>query len=358
MDFADKLSALAARIERQKSAIQTEEGAKTAFVMPFIQALGYDVFDPTEVVPEFIADVGSKKGEKIDYAIMVNGKPSMLIECKGCSACLNENHSGQLRRYFHVTSARIGVLTNGVIYQFFADLDEPNIMDKKPFMEIDLLDLDEQLVPELKKLSKSTFEIDQMLSAASNMKYTREIKHFFEKQINSPEPELVRMILADIYTGLKTQLVIEQFTPLVRQALAAVINDHINARLKSALTGEIAPTVKTDDKIEADQQTEGVDKSIITTNEELEGFYVIRAILRQIIDINRVAMRDTKSYFGILLDDNNRKPICRLHFNTSQKYIGIIDEQKNETRHPIKGLNDLYLFSDQIKETVGKYIVE
>lgn len=107
MDFADKLVALAGRIEKQKSAIQTEEAAKTAFVMPFIQALGYDVFDPTEVVPEFVADVGSKKGEKIDYAIMVADKPSMLIECKGCDASLNDSHAAQLRRYFHVTAARI-----------------------------------------------------------------------------------------------------------------------------------------------------------------------------------------------------------------------------------------------------------
>lgn len=207
MDFADRLVSLAGRIDKQKSAIQTEEAAKTAFVMPFIQALGYDVFDPTEVVPELIADVGSKKGEKIDYAIMVDGKPSMLIECKGCNANLNDNHASQLRRYFHVTAARIGVLTNGQTYQFFTDLDEPNIMDKKPFMEIDLLDMDEQLIPELKKLSKSSFELDQMLSAASNLKYTREIKGYFERQMVAPDPEFVRLVLTDIYAGMKTQVV-------------------------------------------------------------------------------------------------------------------------------------------------------
>lgn len=356
MDFADKLVSLASRIEKQKVAIQTEEAAKTAFVMPFIQALGYDVFDPTEVVPEFIADVGSKKGEKIDYAIMVEGKPSMLIECKCCDANLSDNHAAQLRRYFHVTAARIGVLTNGQKYQFFADLDEPNIMDKKPFMEIDLLDLDEQLVPELKKLSKSSFELDQMLSAASNLKYTREIKGYFERQLKLPEPDFVRLILADFYAGMKTQLVIEQFTPLVKQAFSAVINDQINARLKSALSnGSQLPAQNGNGEEQVEPVVEETGKGIVTTHEEMEGYYIVRAILRPVVDVERVAMRDTKSYCGILLDDNNRKPICRLHFNAQQKYIGIFDEQKNETRIPISNLNEIYDYTDQIRTTIGYY---
>lgn len=354
MDFADRLSTLAARIEKQKNVIQTEEAAKTAFVMPFIQALGYDVFDPIEVVPEFIADVGSKKGEKIDYAITTDGKPSMLFECKCCTADLSNSHAGQLRRYFHVTAARIGVLTNGIVYQFFADLDEPNIMDKKPFMEINLLDIDEQLIPELKKLSKSSFELDQMLSTASNLKYTREIKGYFERQLAAPDVDFVRLVLADIYMGMKTQLVIEQFTPLVKAALVAVINDQINARLKTALVTQ-APPQETSEPHAEEQSGDWSGKNIVTTHEEMEGFYIIRAILRQVIDVERVAMRDTKSYFGILLDDNNRKPICRLHFNAQQKYLGLIDEQKNETRSPLESLNDIYKFADQIRATIGFY---
>lgn len=357
MDFVDKLNALATRINKQIGAIQTEEAAKTAFVMPFIQALGYDVFDPTEVVPEFIADVGSKKGEKIDYAVFVGGQPSMLFECKGCTTNLNDCHASQLRRYFHVTSARIGVLTNGAVYMFFSDIDEKNIMDKKPFMEINLLELDEQLVPELKKLSRSTFELDQMLSTASNLKYTRAIKNFFERQIGAPDPDLVRLVLAEIYTGLKTQPIIEQFTPLVRKGLGAVINDHINSRLKSALSGQPGATETVDAAVQ-DFEEEPASKGIATTQEELEGYYIIRAILRQVVDVNRVIMRDTKSYFGILLDDNNRKPICRLHFNATQKYLGTIGEDKKETRNPISTLDDIYNFSDQIRSTVGLYTAE
>ncbi len=280
----------------------------------------------------------------------------MLIECKCSDADLNDNHAAQLRRYFHVTAARIGVLTNGHKYQFFADLDEPNIMDKKPFMEVDLLDLDEQLVPELKKLSKSSFELDQMLSTASNLKYTREIKGYLERQLKSPDPDFVRLVLADFYSGMKTQIVIEQFTPLVKQAFVAVINEQINARLKSALSsGGQLPSGNEDDVQQEESNVENSSNGIVTTHEEIEGYYIVRAILRPVVDIERVAMRDTKSYCGILLDDNNRKPICRLRFNAQQKYIGIFDNQRNETRMAIDNLNQIFDFTDQIRDAIRLY---
>jgi hypothetical protein len=134
MEFAEKLSALAAKVRQQRGVIQTEEATKNAFVMPFISTiLGYDVFNPMEVVPEFIADVGLKKGEKIDYAIVKDGEVQILIECKKSTEPVKIEHASQLFRYFAVTNARIAILTNGEVYQFFTDLDAPNRMDAKPF---------------------------------------------------------------------------------------------------------------------------------------------------------------------------------------------------------------------------------
>lgn len=360
MDFADKLAALAARVIKQKDSVQTEEAAKTAFVMPFIQALGYDVFDPGEVIPEFVADVGAKKGEKIDYAIHVEGKPAILIECKACSNQLQDEPAAQLRRYFHTVEARIGVLTNGVRYMFFADLDKPNIMDDKPFMELDLLDLNEQLLPEVKKLCKASFELDAMISAASDLKYMREIKAYFDRQLSAPETDFVKLVLSEVYSGMKTQQVVEQFTPLIKRALSEVITDRIHARLKSAMSeGAEAPSpVVPEANMEAagDTSNEEADKGIVTTQEEWEGFYIVRAILRQVVDVSRVHMRDTQSYCGILLDDNNRKPICRLRFNSaSKKYLGLIGEDKNETRVPIEKLDDLYDHAEAIRAAVAYY---
>jgi hypothetical protein len=103
------------------------------------------------------------------------------------------------------------------------------------------------------------------------------------------------------------------------------------------------------------QGVEEKKNGIITTEEELQGFQIVRAILCRKVDPSRIVHRDTKSYFGILLDDNNRKPLCRLHFNTLQKYIGIIDEKKNETRHPIDEITDIYKFSETLLATINSY---
>ena len=350
MEFTDQLSALSTRAGKQKDLIQTEEATKNALVMPFIKALGYDIFDPTEVIPEFVADVGSKKGEKVDYAVMVDGQLSMLFECKCCGADLNNCHASQLRRYFHVTSARIAVLTNGITYRFFSDLEEKNKMDAKPFMEVNILDIDEQLIPELRKLTKNSFELDQMLSTANDLKYTREIKTFLENEFSSPSPDFLRFILSNVYSGLKTQQVIEQFTPIAKRAIQLLINSIIDERLKSALSRE---EPQAQGPTEEDETTGKI--GIVTTQDELDGFYIVRAILHEVVDVSRVTHRDTKSYFGILLDDNNRKPICRLHFNTSQKYISLFDQQRAETKHPIQNLNEIYQFSAQLKATIALY---
>ncbi|WP_313033128.1 type I restriction endonuclease [Massilia alkalitolerans] len=157
MDLIDQLRTLATRIQNTKSLIQTEEATKNAMVMPFIQLLGYNVFDPTEVTPELVADIGTKKGEKVDYAILRNGDPIMLFECKKCGADLHINHAGQLFRYFHVTESRFGVLTNGLKYRFFTDLEQPNKMDDTPFFEFDILDFKERDVEELKKWTCQKF---------------------------------------------------------------------------------------------------------------------------------------------------------------------------------------------------------
>ena len=135
MDLATKLAELQKRSLEHREALLTEEAAKNALIMPFIQALGYDVFSPAEVTPEFTADVGSRKGEKVDYAIKVGGQVNILVECKPANVALNINHASQLFRYFSVTDARLAILTNGVVYQFYSDIERPNKMDEKPFFE-------------------------------------------------------------------------------------------------------------------------------------------------------------------------------------------------------------------------------
>ena len=360
MEFFEKLTSLAAKVRLQGPAIQTEEATKNAFVMPFINTvLGYDVFDPQEVMPEFVCDVGTKKGEKIDYAIMKDGEVQILIECKKIGESLNINHASQLFRYFHVTSARISILTNGQVYRFFTDLDAPNKMDEKPFLELDLLDIDEYSVPELIKLTKSAFDVDSIINAAGELKYVSQLKKLIGAQVSKPEDDFVKFFASRVYEGVITQKVREQFYELTRKALAQFLNDQINDRLKSAMSGTIQPimtSMPVTNSANADTQDrdESGDK-ILTTLEELEGYHIVRALVRSVVDAKRIVQRDTQSYFGILLDDNNRKPICRLHFNRSQKYLGIFDEEKNETRHAISSIDEIYEYADQLKKTVGYY---
>lgn len=357
MEFTERLNALSNKIKQQLDVINTEEATKTAFVMPFIHnVLGYDVFDPSEVTPEFVCDIGTKKGEKIDYAIMKNNDVQILIECKKIGEPLNINHASQLFRYFHVTNARISILTNGQNYKFFTDLDAPNKMDEKSFLEVDLLDIDENIIPELKKLTKSSFDLESIINAAGELKYVSQIKKILHSQLNNPEDDFVKFFASRVYDGILTQKVRESFLNLTKKAASQYINDQVNERLKSAITGITPAIIETPNESSHIEEDEHKDESdVVTTLEELEGYHIVKAITRAVLEAPRITHRDTKSYFGILVDDNNRKPLCRLHFNRTQKYIGLFDIEKNETRHPITTVDDIYSFADILKATAALY---
>lgn len=356
MDLIDKMREMASRIPSQLPHLETEEATKTALVMPFISFLGYDVFNPTEVLPEFTADVGTKKGEKVDYAVMNDGQPIMLFECKSATSKLDGQHASQLYRYFSVTAARFGVLTNGIQYRFYSDLEEPNKMDERPFLEFDVTQLDDHAIEEIKRFAKQSFDLEAILSTASELKYTKGVLRLLQEEWVNPSEEFVRLFASRVYSGRLTQAAKDQFTQIVKRAFHDFINGRIKLRLQSALDRTDA---RDDDADKSDEQStpekEPESRDVETTSEELEGFFTVKAILRDQVDPARIFMRDTMSYCGILLDDNNRKPVCRLWFNRSKKYIGVFDEQKNETRHEIQGINDLFAHTNQLKKIVKYY---
>ncbi|WP_321430377.1 type I restriction endonuclease [uncultured Methanolobus sp.] len=349
MDFIDEVKALAARVPNLIDNIQTEEATKNALVMPMINILGYNVFDPTEVIPEFTADHGTKKGEKVDYAIIKDNEPIMLIECKPFGSDLNTNHASQLFRYFNVTSAKVGILTNGTTYRFFSDLEDANKMDDKPFLEIDLLNLKDEQVEELKRFKKERFDICELESVANELKYTKEIKQILLKEMNKPSEDFVKFFANQVYNGRITLNKRDQFTAITKNAFNQFINDRINDRLKIAMSDKEDNT-----PVDIEDDIEPVDDGIVTTEDEIEGYHIVKAILREKVAPERIVMRDTKSYCGILLDDNNRKPICRLRFNRSQKYVGILDENRKEIKHPIEELNDIYALASEIEAAVKR----
>src|SRR5256884_2293580 len=274
MDFIEVLQTISSKIGKQKNLIKTEEATKNAFVMPFISALGYDVFDPAEVVPEFIADVGIKKGEKVDYAIKHDGKIIMLFECKCCNGSLDTCDASQLYRYFSVTEARIAVLTDGVVYRFYTDIEEPNKMDPKPFMEFNMLDIEEPLVIELKRLTKQAFNLQAILTVAGELKYTREIKRILHDQLNAPSEEFVKFLAPQVYSGKLTSGVREQFTGIVKMSFTQFINERIAERLRSAM-GEPAEAKSETDNPDGNQITAitaEIENKIVTTQDELQAY--------------------------------------------------------------------------------------
>lgn len=353
MDFKDQIKQLGERVAKLKDQIQTEEATKNAFIMPFIQALGYDVFNPTEVVPEFISDIGLKKGEKIDYAIFKDGSPTILIECKHWAQNLNI-HDGQLLRYFHVSKAKFGLLTNGIVYRFYSDLVAANKMDEKPFLEFNINEIKDNQIEELKKFHKTVFDAESITNTASELKFMNELKQLIQQELINPTPDFVKHFARQVYPSVVTAKVLEQFTNLTKKAIQQHISDLITERLKTALTKEDEETKK-QEAVQALEQAKLDEVKVVTTEEELEGFMIVKTILRQKISATRITHRDAQSYFAILLDDNNRKTICRLYLNGSKKFFVILDDQKKEVKNEINTLDDIFKHSETLLKIVDNY---
>lgn len=354
MDFKDEIKQFGERVEKLKSQINTEEATKNAFIMPFIKALGYDVFNPLEVVPEFVADIGIKKGEKVDYAIMKDGQPTILVECKHWSENLDP-HNSQLFRYFHTTKAKFGLLSNGIIYRFYTDLVEKNKMDEKPFLEFNVTDIKDNQVEELKKFHKSYFDLENIVNTASELKYMNELKTFIHNEFQNPSDGFVRHFAKQIYHGVLTAKIMEQFTGLTKKSIQQYINDLITERLKSALKKENEEEKKVAEQEALAAVETAEENKVATTVEEMEGFMIVKTILRQKINASRIVFRDAQTYFAILLDDNNRKTICRLYLNGSKKYFAYIDESKKEIKNEIASLDDIFNFGDVLIKIVEGY---
>lgn len=346
----ESLRAISERVKSHSSTMATEEAVKTAVVLPFLRSLGYDVFDPTEVVPEFTADAVGKKGEKVDYAIKIDGDIRILIECKPISVQLEKKHLDQLYRYFSVTNAKFAILTNGRTFNFYTDLEAPNKLDTRPFFIFDVSDFNSGIITELRKFEKGSFDVLAILATAERLKYTSGVKQEISKLIEEPSEEFVRLVSRNVYEGQMRAQAKEMLTGVVRAAFREVIMDAVKSRLSSALADTQEVIEKIDD-VAADEP------EVVTTDEEREGYMIVKAIVRDTISSKRVVMRDQKSYCGILIDNNNRRPLARLWFNRSVKYIGLFDGDVEE-RLIIDSLDQIYDHSERLRMTAKKYAVD
>ncbi len=346
MTFKEEMDLLYKNYLRFKSDIHNEEATKITFVMPFIQKLGYNVFNPKEVYPEYTADTGLKKGEKVDFCLFINEIPTILVECKRFGEKLSLHHS-QLQRYFHVTECKFAILTNGEKFRFYTDLDKTNVMDNIPFWELDIRDLNDKNIQQLGHFRKANFDPDALLNAAEDMKIKHAVKQFLTQELTDPGQDFVRFILKAVKEGKISKKYICEQTPNIKSCLKETLEE---------LVGEKMVLI---DQIKESKQAfiPNSRNGIVTTQEELDGLRIIRAILNKYIEVERITYKDVKSYFNVLFDGHINKPICRLYFNGRTKYVGFRDTDSKWERIKIERSTDLYNFSEKIVTIVRRYVI-
>ena len=341
--------------------LQTEEAAKQSLVLPFIQALGYDIFDHDEVVPEFTADFGGRQGGKVDYAIMRDGKPIIIFECKKAGDPLDATKESQLERYFAATrEASIGVLTGGLRYKFYSDLVAPNVMDREPFLEFDIRTLDSQTFAALERFTKGQFNVDDVKDTATKMLYITGAKEYLGRMHNQPNEDFVRAIASGVGYPPEgerwTTTRMEYFTGLAREAFQGFVADRINATLTDAMARQRTVDVVAPEAEETEASGED-DRAgdIVTTVEEQEAYEMVRTIVSNVVAPERVMIQDTQQYSAVVIDGNSRQTICRFRFGPRVKSLcfgPVPQEEKNR----LESLANIADYADRLRESAASHL--
>lgn len=336
MDFIDKIHDLQAHAREQIKLIEMdnapkEEDTKTALIQPFINdVLGYNTANLKEVKTEFNIDGGSLK---IDYAILKDGIPIILIECKKCVDVLDKKHIIQLKTYYpniKGAKSKFGILTNGIIYKFYTDTQNKNILDDDPFFEFDLLNMSCSAITELERFTKSS-DIDSARIRADELKKQKDIKGIIEKLFESSSEDsedFAYFIAKKAQVPFVSDKVIKEYAKLTKDAIDEYISERIRKKWEHAM--------------DHDSKNE-------TTKEELEAYYIIKTLLNDVVEPDEIFAKDSENSIGILYNSGeSQKILCRLYLNDGTKYIGLIDEIGNEMKTSINSIDDIYKYSDQI----------
>lgn len=364
MEFAEDVKVRSERFARRATDhnIETEEATKNSFVLPFIQMMGYNIFEPDEVVPEFTADIGTKKGEKVDYALMHDGSPSILIECKKVGSTFGEAELSQLMRYFTVTDARFGILTDGLIYRFYSDLDEQNLMDARPFFTFDMRDFTDQDVRTLKTFTKDEFEIDKALPAARRTKFLTSIKQVLREELSEPTERFLEFMRGSIYEGRQTSRIRSELDPLIRDVCKRFIDEEVQVRINAVLTDrkETESEPKDDSTTESeppDDIEESGDSADEFIQQELAAFKKVRSLLDDVIDPERLTLTKAKYAtnhgVGIKVDGRMRRLVCRIRWEESYRILLSWGEAWQEVGATV---DDFDAFASALREKVKDWV--
>lgn len=319
VNFKEDLIRLSSQITERKQHIHNEEMTKQALIIPFLQVLGYDVFNPLEVMPEYVTDIGRKKGEKVDYAVFKNGNPIMFIEAKLVGDHL-KNHGIQLARYFNATpEVRFALLTNGTEYKFYTDLDRNNVMDDYSFIKVDITNLTDVDIEILSRFRKEEFVTEELINYASELVYTSNINKKLKEIFKNPPDEFVRYLIKDFSDARLTANVIEKFRPIVKKSISLALLDIVSQGiLKGEAVVESAQIKLIEDK---EVEPEKPKRVVNTTENELMFFNEVKDILHNAgFDTSELGYKDTTAYFGIY-NKNILNWFLRINLDSSSQYL-------------------------------------
>lgn len=339
MDFAEEIKLFSNRIMQIKDKIQTEEAVKTSIVLPFFHLLGYDIFNPEEFIPEYTTDVGIKKGEKIDYVIMNELSPVLLIEVKNCPDKNLKRHISQLFRYFAVSKARYGMLTNGFRFILYTDLDEKNIMDTESFFEFNMLDLSDNDIIEISKYTKRNFNVDEIYESASELRYLSKIKQLIISQSKKPSDAFINYILSEIHIGRKTKTLVDIFREYTKVALKTLILDN-----------------KQNFNYDSNLDVDTMETSITMTQIEMESFYIVKSILRKTIAPENINFIDSETYFTVIVKNDSEKWICKISMKDKREITLPYNNEAGEITYNFESIDDLYELHKELVDIAKKLI--
>ncbi|MCB2291668.1 type I restriction enzyme HsdR N-terminal domain-containing protein [Clostridium sp. CS001] len=339
MDFMEEIKLFSNRIMQIKDKIQTEEAVKTSIILPFFNLLGYDIFNPEEFIPEYTTDVGIKKGEKIDYVIMRESSPVLLIEVKNCPDKNLKRNVSQLFRYFAVSKARYGLLTNGFSFIFYTDLNEKNIMDTESFFEFNILDLNDKDIIEISKYTKNNFNVDEMYESASELRYLNKIKQLIISQSKKPSDAFVNYILGEMNIGRRTKTLVDTFRTYTKASLKILLTDN----KQSIINGN-------------NFDVENIENPITMTQLELESFYIVKSILRKIIEPENITFIDSATYFTVIIANNSEKWVCKVHMKNKRQISLPYNNEVGEIFYDFESIDDFYELDNELMDIAKKLI--
>jgi hypothetical protein len=341
MGLFEDLRQLSEQVKKRQGHITGEEATKQALVLPFLHVLGFDIYDPTEIRPEYISDFAKKKSngqfEKIDYALYVKGELGIFVECKPIGA-KPEDHDGQLSRYFNATqSVRVGVLTNGLCYRFFTDLQAPNIMDSEPFLEFNILSVTERDADMLKAFTKEGFNSATVQRYAEEVISMEKITKLVDELLRNPSEEFIRFILDNLklVSGRITERVVERFTPIVKKSIQSALLGMMTKSIQQEIAPpappvaeHLAPSTMNQRPLTADGSA-GKENApsptresaqVVTTEEELEIYRIASRLCEESSLKVPIKYKDTVSYFGINIGVVTRW-FLRVYTNGPRKFV-------------------------------------